>query len=155
MKCNIKKHKAKCAGLSIYKSCDEDILNLSKLNLKSEQPESIDLNDHLFHGIGTYLEPHQKIGRLRAILDSKAILCENSQPETFEFANYLSRSPKCNGKFKISVCQRQSFIDQKNISESFNMFISNGISIILDKDIIESLNAENKFNPMDGYMGVA
>ena len=141
MKCNIKKQKVKCHGLQS--------INPQALNPKTKTPTSINLNNYLYHGIGSYLEPHQKLNRLRAILDSGAILSEDQQGEVFDFANSLSRSPKCNGKEHISICRRQSFMDPQKNSESFNLFISNGISIILDKEIIETLETKNNFDPTD------
>ena len=48
-------------------------------------PEVIDLNECLYHGIGTYLEPQEKLNRVRAILDSNAILSEDLQSSDLLF----------------------------------------------------------------------
>ena len=114
---------------------------------KNEKPEVINLDDYLYHGIGTYLEPKQKLNRIRAILDSNAILSENMQSNDFAYNNSRSRSPKCNGKDHISICQKPSFVDPTNISESYNCFVSSGTSIILDKSILDNPSTTNEFNP--------
>ena len=110
-------------------------------------PQEINLDECLFHGIGTYLEPQQKLNRLRAILDANAILSENLQSNDFAFNNSHSRSPKCNGRDHISICQKPSFVDPTKISESYNCFVSNGLSIILDKSILDNSSTINEFNP--------
>ena len=137
MKCNINRYKSKHSNKTLIDSTKNQPLNC------------IDLNDYFFHGIGTYLEPYQKINRLRAILDSKAILSESNQPDTFYLANALSQSPKCNGEDHISICQKESFLDKDQDSESFKLFVSHGISIILPKSIDSSLNVKNHFDPKD------
>lgn len=114
---------------------------------KKTIPEVIDLNECLYHGIGTYLVPQQKLNRLRAILDSNAILSENLQSSDFAFHNQRSRSPKCNGKNHISICQKPSFIEPLKTSESYNCFVSSGLSIILDKSILDNPSTINEFNP--------
>ena len=62
---------------------------------KKAIPEVIDLNECLYHGIGTYLETQQKLNRLRAILDSNAILSEtierlNTAALKYCHSSYLS-----------------------------------------------------------------
>ncbi len=114
---------------------------------KKAIPEVIDLNECLYHGIGTYWEPEQKLNRVRAILDSSAILSEDLQSSDFAFHNQRSRSPKCNGKDHISICQKQSFIEPTKVSESYNCFVSSGLSIILDKSILDNPSTKNEFNP--------
>ena len=109
--------------------------------------EVIDLDKCLYHGIGTYLEPKQKLNRLRAILDTNAILSENLQSSDFAFNNQHSSSPKCNGKDHISICQKPSFIEPTKVIESYNCFISSGLSIILDKSILDNPSTTNDFNP--------
>lgn len=110
-------------------------------------PQVINLDECLYHGIGTYLEPEQKLNRVRAILDSNAILSENMQSNDFAFNNSRSRSPKRNGKDHISICQKPSFVDSSKISESFNCFVSSGLSIILDKGILDNPSTTSEFNP--------
>ncbi len=110
-------------------------------------PQEINLDECLFHGIGTYLEPQQKLNRLRAILDANAILSENLQSNDFAFHNSRSRSPKCNGRDHISICQKPSFVDPTKISESYNCFVSSGLSIILDKSILDNPSTTKEFNP--------
>lgn len=133
MKCNIKK-----------KNTYSKVSNLSH---KKENPETIDLNNYLYHGIGTYIDQDEKLDRLKAIIDSRSILSENLQPNMFERSNKLSRSPKCNGKDCVSICQRQSFVNSQDISDSFNLYISSGLSIILDKEILKLQNIQNQFDP--------
>ena len=125
-----------------------------KCNIKNRpktQPKKIqqviNLDDCLYHGIGTYLEPEQKLNRVRAILDSNAILSENLQSSDFTFNNQHSRSPKCNGKDHISICQKPSFVEPTKVSESYNCFVSSGLSIILDKSILDNPSIINEFNP--------
>lgn len=101
----------------------------------------------MYHGIGTYLEPEQKLNRVRAILDSDAILSENLQSSDFTFNNQHSRSPKCNGKDNISICQKPSFVEPTKVSESYNCFVSSGLSIIIDKSILDNPSTINEFNP--------
>ena len=123
-----------------------NIKNSSKSSQKVN-PQVINLDECLYHGIGTYLEPQQKLNRLRAILDSSAILSEYLQSSDFAFHNQHSRSPKCNGKNYISICQKPSFVYPSKTSESYNCFVSSGLSIILDKRILDNRSTINEFNP--------
>ena len=152
MKCNIKKAKRGCVGLMGTGAQQEFQANHKCLSLlDNTKPQTINLNEYLYHAVGAYLQPYEKIGRLRAIVDSGAILCENMQSEAFEFSNSISQSPKCNGIDEISICQRQSFVDLQEISDSFKLYVANGVSVILKKSVVESLNAENKFDPNDRW----
>ena len=119
----------------------------SRIEPKKTILQVINLDECLYHGIGTYLDPQQKLKRLRAILDSNAILSENMQSNDFSLSNSHSRSPKRNGKDYISICQKPSFVDSSKISESYNCFVSSGLSIILNESILDSSSIINDFNP--------
>ena len=141
MKCNYKRKKLKYFDVTDIEPFD--------IKIKEKTSGSIDLNKYLYHAIGTYLPQKQRVNRLKAIIDSGAILSENLQNDIFELSNSFSQSPKCNGQSHISICQRESFVKEKEVSESYKLFVNNGISIILDKDLCEDLEVENKFNPSD------
>ena len=123
-------------------------------------PEELDLNDCFFHAVGTYLPHHKLKNTFEKIINSKGILCDELLRAKYGMSRdyFESPSPKCNGDNAISICQKQSFLNPTETSESFSMYPKKHLSIILSKDILSTCQVENTLNPdscwLDGELRV-
>ena len=115
---------------------------------QKKYPEELNLDECYFHAINTYLPHHKLKSTLQKIIKSKGLLSDELQIRQYGIMpdRYQTPSPKCNGDNYISICQKQSFLNNGQPSESFRMYPAKHLSIILPKDISKTIMIENNFN---------
>lgn len=105
----------------------------------------IDLNKVLFHGLGhIQLDDRQEvsISKLEKIFITKSILSRKKQKEILPKHNLIESkyySLLKNGDNYICVCKKQSDNKKSKFSDSFNLFVDEGISLIIHPKILEEL----------------
>lgn len=116
--------------------------------VQHQMPEQLNLDDCYFHAINTYLPHHELKNSLLKIIQSKGLLSNELQIKKYGISQerYQALSPKCNGDNYISICQKQSFLNEGKQSESFQMYPAKRLSIILSKDKMDSCKVERPIN---------
>lgn len=155
MNCNLQKGKRGVKGLNGGTYNVSSNFFKHENNANKAKRETLDLNNYLFHAVGSYTGRENIVKRIKSILKSGAILSEGFQAlvcdKDIVHINEFSTSPKLNGKNKISICQKDSFMEDEENSRSYEIYVKSGISFILDKDLIEDLEVSNEFVRSDRW----
>lgn len=155
MNCNLQKEKRGVQGFRCETGYVASIFSECKNNVSKTQSDALDLNNYLFHAVGSYTGRENIFKRIKSILKSGAILCEDFQSlvcdKDIVHINEFSISPKLNGKNRISICQKDSFMEEEENSRSYEMYVKSGVSFILDKDLLDDLEVFNEFVRSDRW----
>ena len=155
MKCNLQKEKRGVSGLGGGTYYASAVASMKENESQNCLKDSVDLNKYLFHAVGSYTGRENIVKRVESILTTGAILSEDFQSlvcdKDIVHLNEFSTSPKLNGKNRISICQKDSYMEDEENSRSYEMYVKSGVSFILDKDLLDDLEAYNEFVRSDRW----
>lgn len=105
--------------------------------------KKIDLDNVLYHGLLHYLSRHPRVDKsitkLNSILKCGAILSRTQQSlilPTLDLPENKYSKVVWNGLDYISICKKQGYRPEYP-SEAFSQFVESGISIVLDKSVLD------------------
>lgn len=103
----------------------------------------IDLDNVLYHGLLHYLSRHPRVDKsitkLNSILKCGAILSRTQQSSILPMLDLPENKYSkvvWNGVDYISICKKQGYRPEYP-SEAFSQFVESGISIVLDKSVLD------------------
>ena len=115
MKCNLQKQNRGASGLGDVTYYASAVASMKENELQNCSKDAVDLNKYLFHAVGSYTGRENIVKRVESILTTGAILSEDFQSlvcdKDIVHLNEFSTSPKLNGKNRISICQKDSYIE--------------------------------------------
>ncbi len=155
MNCNLPKKNKGVRGLGCETSYVSSTFFEQENNANQTKRDTLNLNNYLFHAVGSYTGRENMVKRVMSILKSGAILCEDFQSlvcdKDIVHINEFSTSPKLNGKHRISICQKDSFMEDEENSRSYEMYVKSVMSFILSKDLLDDLDVFNEFVRSDRW----